>query len=248
MKRSVTLGGITVDLIRKDIKGTYFRVYPDGRVALSVPRDACTASIERAMSGKREWILRKREEFGRCGGKGPSGPAEGIVPFAGKSYRLKIAEGEGHRTVLLHDGVMELRVSPNSSRRERKEVLLSWYDKRLRRAIMPLIDKWEPVLRVHVLSWDIKHMKTLWGSCNYGTRHIRFNLELVKVRVECLEYIVLHEMVHLLERHHGDAFRGYMDRFMPCWRTYSRELNRSHYEGSGCPMTRLEGGGCDLSP
>jgi predicted metal-dependent hydrolase len=120
---------------------------------------------------------------------------------------------------------IDMRVRPGTSPDRRRLLLREWYREQLRELIPPLIDKWEPVLNVRVSSWGIKRMKTKWGSCNATAKRIWLNLELAKKPVECLEYVVVHEMVHLLERHHNDRFIALMDDCLPQWRTYRDELN-----------------------
>ena len=116
---------------------------------------------------------------------------------------------------------------PGTSREEREAVLQRWYRRRLREQIPPLIAKWEPEIGVTVTEWGIKKMKTRWGTCNINARRIWLNLELAKKPVACLEYILVHEMVHLLERHHNERFKQLMDRLMPQWRLHREELNRA---------------------
>ncbi len=106
-------------------------------------------------------------------------------------------------------------------------MLHRWYRQRLREQIPELIAKWEPVICVNVSDWGIKKMKTRWGTCTIAARRIWLNLELAKKPLSCLEFILVHEMVHFLERHHNDRFREYMDRFMPQWRLHRDELNRA---------------------
>ena len=118
-----------------------------------------------------------------------------------------------------------MHVRPGTSPDRRRLLLQEWYRKQLRELIPPLIDKWEPVLGVHVADWGIKRMKTKWGSCNVTAGRIWLNLELAKKPVECLEYVVVHEMAHLLERHHNGRFIAFLDDYLPQWRTYRDELN-----------------------
>ena len=122
---------------------------------------------------------------------------------------------------------LTLYISPNTSRENRERVLLEWYRRELKRHIPALIAKWEPVIGEPVAEWGVKRMKTKWGSCNPEQRRIWLNLELAKKPPECLEYVLVHEMVHLLERHHNNAFRAYMDKFLPQWRSYRQLLNQS---------------------
>jgi len=122
---------------------------------------------------------------------------------------------------------MLLRVRPGVSEEARKAVVAGWYRQTLKAAAQPLIEVWEGRLRVDVQRLFVQQMRTKWGSCNTTARSIRLNTELAKKPRECLEYVVLHELVHLIERRHDERFRRYMDRFMPQWQHYRDELNRA---------------------
>ena len=114
---------------------------------------------------------------------------------------------------------LDLFVRPGTDAEQREAVLLRWYREQLKALIPPLLEKWQPILGVQVADWGIKKMKTKWGSCNPDARRIWLNLELAKKPVQCLEYIVVHELVHLLERHHNERFTALMDRHLPHWRS-----------------------------
>ncbi len=146
----------------------------------------------------------------------------------GRRYRLDVIEHDGPAAVRLRNNTtLELRVRPGTSRAQREAVLHRWYRQRLREQIPQLISKWEPEIGVTVAEWGIKKMKTRWGTCNIDARRIWLNLELAKKPAACLEYILAHEMVHLLERHHNERFQQLMDRLMPQWRLHREELNRA---------------------
>jgi hypothetical protein len=129
------------------------------------------------------------------------------------------------KVVIRNKATLDLFVRTGSDRAKREQVLVAWYRERLKEAIPPLIAKWEPIIGVDVADWGVKRMKTRWGSCTIEARRIWLNLELVKKPPQCMEYIVVHEMVHLLERLHNDRFVAYMDAFMPQWRLRRDELN-----------------------
>lgn len=142
--------------------------------------------------------------------------------------RLNVVEHDGPPAVLMpNNATLEIRVRPGAGRDKREAVLAAWYRRRLYAAIPPLIAKWEPEIGVTVAEYRIKKMKTRWGSCNIDARRIWLNLELAKKPPACLEYVLVHEMVHLLERRHNDRFRRLMDRFLPQWRLHRDELNRA---------------------
>ena len=127
---------------------------------------------------------------------------------------------------------INLYVRANSTKEKREKIMLEWYREELKNLIPSYIEKWEPIMGVKVEDFGVKQMKTKWGSCNIGAKRIWINLELAKKTPRCLEYIVVHEMVHLLERKHNDIFKGYMDKFLPNWRSIKAELNGLIFEGN----------------
>ncbi len=134
----------------------------------------------------------------------------------GRRYRLDIVATEGRQSVALRDAsTLELRLHPDTSAAEREQLLQRWYRRLLRPQVAELIAKWEPILGVEVADWGIKKMKTRWGTCNTEAGRIWINLELAKKSPACLEYIVVHELVHRIERRHNDQFRELMDRHLP---------------------------------
>ncbi len=146
--------------------------------------------------------------------------------FLGRRYLLNVIErDEPSRVVVRHKTIIDLYVPKGTGHLKRQQVLIGWYRKELKALIPPLIGKWEALIGVKIASWGVKKMKTKWGSCNNTDNRIWVNLELAKKPVQCLEYIVVHEMVHLLERHHNDRFIMLMDKFLPNWRLHRDELN-----------------------
>jgi predicted metal-dependent hydrolase len=127
--------------------------------------------------------------------------------------------------VLRSRTTLELWVRAGSDAEARDQVLQRWYRERLRELVPPLLAKWQPALRVHAADWRIRRMKTRWGSCSVGARRIWLNLELAKKPARCLEYLVVHELAHLVERRHGDRFIRLMDTHLPTWRQRRQELN-----------------------
>lgn len=146
--------------------------------------------------------------------------------FLGKRYRLRVHEHDAPARVAVRGiASLDLFVRPGISAKQREAVLLRWYRDQLKALIPPLLEKWQPIIGAQASHWGIKKMKTKWGSCNPTARRIWFNLELAKKPVQCLEYIVVHELVHLLERRHGERFIALMDEFMPNWRVCRGMLN-----------------------
>jgi predicted metal-dependent hydrolase len=148
--------------------------------------------------------------------------------FLGRRYRLRVVEHQRTGTVVIRStSTLELHTRRESDAKARERVLQRWYRQRLRELIPPLLSKWEAILGIRASAWGIKRMKTRWGTCNVAAGRIWLNLELAKKPPSCLEYILVHEIVHLVERHHTDRFRQYMDQFMPQWRMQREELNRA---------------------
>ncbi|MCG6537347.1 MAG: M48 family metallopeptidase, partial [Syntrophales bacterium LBB04] len=149
--------------------------------------------------------------------------------FLGRRYRLHVIEHIGTGKVALRNkAAMDLFVRPGSDAEQREKVLQRWNREQLKALVPPLLEKWQQTVGVELADWGVKKMKTKWGGCNIKDRRIWLNLELAKKPVQCLEYIVVHELVHLLERHHNDRFIAYMDKFMPQWSILRDTLNRSH--------------------
>lgn len=231
VERSVMrIGEFEVEVVRKDIKHLHLRVDAvDGRVRVSAPRRLSDDAVRVAVVPRLGWIRRQQAKFAGQERQSQREMVTGESHYVqGRRYRLEVVEHRGPPAVqLMNGGTVSLRVRPGSDRERRERVLREWYRGLLREEIPVLIAKWEPVLGVTVAEWGIKRMKTRWGSCNTTARRIWLNLELAKKPPACLEYIVVHEMVHLLERRHNDRFRAYMDRFLPGWRLQRDELNRA---------------------
>ena len=226
----IEVSGIPVEIVRKEIKNLHVGVYPpNGRVRVAAPLLLDDEAVRLAVISRLGWIRRKRGEFARQVRQSQREFVTGESHyFEGRRYRLDVVERNAHPTVKLRNNTrLELGVRPNADREAREAVLHGWYRRHLRSQLPPLIAKWEPKLGVNVEDVRIKKMKTLWGSCNIEARRIWLNLELAKKPSSCLVYILVHEMVHLLERHHNDRFRELMDNFIPQWRIYRDELNRA---------------------
>ena len=146
--------------------------------------------------------------------------------FQGRRYRLDVVYHDYHPRVSVGVGDMVLHIRIGSDRQQRELALQEWYRKQLKEQIPDLLAKWEGIIGVRTAAWGVKLMKTRWGTCNIAARRIWLNLELAKKPVGCLEYLIVHELVHLLERLHNDRFKALMDQFLPQWRLYREELNR----------------------
>lgn len=227
---SLSVSGIDVQVVRKPIKNLHLGVYPpDGRVRVSAPLHLSDDNVRLAIISKLGWIRKKQAHFAAQPRQSRREMVSGESHYVfGRRYRLDVVERVGrHEVKVKNNSWLTLFVNPGTTRDNRAKALDDWYRAALKQRIPPLIAKWEPILDVRVAEWRVKRMKTRWGSCNIGARRIWLNLELAKKPPECLQYIVVHEMVHLLERYHNDAFRAHMDRVLPQWRLQRDTLNQA---------------------
>ena len=222
------IDNITVDVVQKNIKNIHLRVYPPaGRVRISAPSRMDLAAIRAFVISKLGWIKKQQT---RLINQAREAQREFINRethyFNGKRYLLKVTEQNAAPKVVLKHSSIELYVRPETDAVKRKSILDEWYRRKLKEIVPALIEKWEKKMNVQVNEFGIKKMKTRWGTCNRQAKRIWLNLELAKKPPECLEYIVVHEMAHLLERKHNDRFTALMTGFIPKWRFYKDELNR----------------------
>lgn len=228
MVRQLQLGGISVDVVFKDIKNVHLSVYPPtGRVRISAPSRMSLDTIRVFAISKLAWIKQQQRKLQAQERETPREYLDRESHYVwGKRYLLKIIEQDATATVELKHSKMLLRVRPGSGEEKKEAVLEEWYREQLKVAIPSLIAKWQPLMGVKVKRFFVQRMKTKWGSCNSGFGSIRLNTELAKKPRECLEYIVVHEMAHLLEPTHNSRFISLMDKFIPKWKFYRDELNR----------------------
>lgn len=229
-KQQMIVSGIDIDVVRKNIKNLHLGVYPPvGRVRVATPLHINDEAVRLFIISRLSWIKRQRAKFENQERQSAREYVTGESHYyQGQRYLLDVREQAGPPAVYLRNNrTIDLRVRPGSTTVERERVLLAWYRRQLKEQIPPLLAKWEAILGVDVAEWRVKHMKTRWGTCTIETRRIWLNLELIKKSTSCLEYIVVHEMVHLLERHHNERFIAYMNRFLPLWQHYREELNQA---------------------
>ena len=222
------LGDIAVDVVRKEIKNVHLSVHPPtGRVSISVPSRMSLETIRVFAIAKLGWIRRQQKKLREQERETPREYLDRESHYLwGKRYLLKVTEFDGPSQVELKHSKMLLRVRPGTGKEKIKSIIEAWYREQLKQAVPPLIAKWEPIMRVKVARFFVQRMKTKWGSCSSVTGGIRLNTELAKKPRECLEYIVVHEMVHLLAPTHNRRFVALMEQFMPKWQFYGEVLNR----------------------
>jgi predicted metal-dependent hydrolase len=227
MITKLKLGEITVDVVQKDIKNVHLSAYPpNGRVRISAPLRMSADTIRVFAISKLGWI---KQQQARLRGQEREPPREYLDREShyvwGKRYLLKVIEDGRAPSVEARHGVLLLRVRPCASEATKEAVVSSWYRELLKAEIPPLIQAWEPRLKVKVRGFYVRRMKTKWGSCNPTAKTIRLNTELAKKPKVCLEYVVVHELTHLIERHHNNRFVSIMDKHLSQWRLYRQELN-----------------------
>jgi predicted metal-dependent hydrolase len=226
----IVVNGLVVDVVRKDIKNLHLAVYPPhGRVRVAAPLLVDDEAVRLAVISRLAWIKRQQSKFEE---QERQSAREYVSReshyYQGNRYLLNVVYHDAPpKVVIRNKTTLDLFVRTGSDTAQRERALLAWYRKQLKQMIPPLIAKWEEIIGVEVADWGVKQMKTKWGTCNIEARRIWLNLELVKKPAHCLEFIIVHEIVHLLERHHNDRFVAHMDKFMPQWRLLRDELNRA---------------------
>lgn len=231
----LTVRGIDIDVIYKDIKNLHVGVYPPlGRVRVAAPERLDDEQVRLAVIQRLPWIKRQREQLKAAPRQTEREMVTGESHYVwGHRRRLKLIERPG-RTHFEVDGERLVLYTPRTTTAVQRRVALDqWHRQQLRVAIPTVVQAWEQKLEVSVPRWTIRRMKTKWGSCNRETRHLWFNAELAKKHPDCLEYIVVHEMMHYFERGHGERFAKLMDKYLPDWRSRREQLN-------GAPLAQEE--------
>ncbi len=228
MGTQINLGDIQVDVVLKDIKNIHLSVYPPtGRVRISAPERMSLDTIRVFAISKLDWIKQQQQKLQAQEREAPREYLDRESHYVwGKRYLLRVIEADEAPSVELSHRHLLLRVRPGADEAKKQAVVEEWYRAQLKEAAPPLIAKWERLLGVTVQRFFVQRMKTKWGSCNPKAGHIRLNTDLSKKPPECLEYIVVHEMVHLLEPTHNARFVALMDHYLPKWQFYRDELNR----------------------
>ena len=227
-KHQIEVKGIKVEVVRKDIKNLHLGVYPpNGRVRVATPLRLDDDAVRMAVITRLGWIRRQQSSFENQQRQSDREMVTGESHYVqGHRYLLDVIEHNGLATIeIKNNTTLELKIRPETEIHRRQMMLQEWYRQRLKVQIPELIAKWEPIIGVKISGWEVRKMKTHWGTCSIETKKIRLNLELAKKSELCLEYILVHEMIHLFERLHDESFKKHMDRFMPQWRMHRDELN-----------------------
>jgi predicted metal-dependent hydrolase len=227
MAGAIRVGEISITVVHKDVKHVHLSVYPpDGHVTLVAPT-ATRLDVARAYAiNKLGWIREQRRKLQSQARETPRRFVERESHYLwGRRYLLVVAHEDAKPSVTLDHKRIMLTVRPGSAEAKRAEVIHAWHKALLHQAIPPLIEQWEAKLGVQVVGYFLQRMKTRWGGCNHRARHIRLNTELVKKPKDLLEYVIVHEMAHLLEPTHSDRFVGILNEHYPSWREARAELN-----------------------
>lgn len=229
MHKWLQVDDVRIDVVLKNIKNIHLSVHPPlGRVRISAPRRMSWETLRAFAISKLEWIRRQQRKVRE---QQRETPREYLEPEShlvwGQRYLLVIEESAAAPSVEVQPqrARLVLRVRPDADAARREAILAAWRREQLRLAVLPLIAHWEPIMGIKVRECSIRRMKTRWGSCTPRTGRIRVNTELAKKPRECLEYLVVHEMAHLLEPTHNARFLALMDHFLPDWRRRKDLLN-----------------------
>jgi hypothetical protein len=224
----ITVGGIEVDVVRKPIKNLHLGVYPpNGRVRVAAPAGVNDEAVRLAVVTRMGWIKRQQAKFGSQPRQTERSYVSGESHFFfGQRYRLNIVEDAPvGRVHIRNSRTLDLCVRSGGDQATRERVFQNWYRQELKARAAPLMAVWAETFGIGLPQWGIKRMKTKWGTCNIEAKRIWLNLELAKKPPQCLEYVIVHELVHFFERNHSDRFVALLDQKLPQWRLIRAELN-----------------------
>ena len=226
--KKIAVADILAEVEWKEIKNLHLTIYPpDARVHVSAPVNMAEESIRLFLITKLPWIKQRVSQILEQNRQSPRTYVSGENHYyKGRRYRLKVINHTAAAKVELQGNeFIVMYVREKSTEARRAEALKEWYRAEFKALLPPLVSKWEEILGVKVNKWDVKQMKTLWGSCNHRTRNIIFNLELIKKPLHCIEYIVVHELLHIKVRLHNEEYTALLNRHFPNWKQLKDELN-----------------------
>lgn len=228
MPLQIQLGEMAVGVVLKEIKNVHLSVHPPtGRVTIAAPAHMSLDTIRVFAITKLGWIRQQQAKLGKQERESPREYLDRESHYVwGKRYLLKVSEADQPPAIELKHSRLLLHVRPGTSQEKCQAIVDEWYREQIRQAAPPMIAQWEPLLGVKMKRFYVQRMKTKWGSCNHEARTIRLNTDLAKKPPECLEYLIVHELVHILEPTHNARFITIMDHHMPKWRSHQQTLNR----------------------
>ena len=222
------LSSVLFEVEYKNVKTLRLTVYPpDGRVRIVAPPGMAFEYIKKFAASKIEWIEKHREKF--LNHSKLTGPLRNhaVVYVWGAAYELELIERRGNPKIVIDGSCMKMYVRPDSTRAKRQEFLDRWYRNILKETAPEIIKKWEALIGVEVKKLYVRKMKSHWGSCNYQKQTLRLNSELVKRKPECLEYVIVHEMLHIIEKGHNRNFYRLLSKYIPAWKLIRKKMNSS---------------------
>jgi len=230
------LGTVEALVVRKPVKNLHLSVLPpNGWVRVTAPESMKDDAIRTLLALRLPWIKKQQVKFACQERQTQRDYLTGESHyFFGKQYRLKLVYKDEVPAVFLKGkNKIVLQVRPGSSVAKRQQVMVDWYRKALHKVVADLMVKWQKKIGVEAKCWGIKQMKTRWGTCNHKQARILINLELAKKPIACIEYVIVHELIHIVEKNHNDNFTALLTGHMPKWKSLKEELNRfilSHEE------------------
>ncbi len=226
----ITVSNIPINITQKTVKHMQLAVYPpQGDVRVTAPCHYTKSNIRLAVVSRLEWIKQQRALFITQARQTQREMVSGETHYLwGQAYELKVTYQQGKHSIQRNGRYLALSIRPNTSVENRERVLSRYYRQQLKARLPALLDTWQTKLGVQAHDWGIKRMKTKWGSCNVTDQRIWLNLELAKKPLSCLEYVLVHELVHLLEASHNHGFTALMDEFLPAWRRLRKTLNAEY--------------------
>ena len=236
--KCIEVGGINIQVEKKQIKNMYIRVMPpEGYVRIAVPENTTDDAIRMFAVSRIAWIKRQKRQFTQQARQTKRHYVSGESYYVwGRRYRLEVVYSSVRNSVAISGNKLVMQVRKESTVDQRENTLNEWYREQLKLAIPPVLKKYERIVGVQVAEWYVKNMRTKWGSCIPERKRIWFNLQLAKKTPHCLEYVIVHEMIHFSERQHSDKFRENMDKFLSGWRTVKEELNRQPLDYMDMPQ------------
>lgn len=226
----ININNFKINIIRKKQKHVYLSVIPNTReIRISVPKRTTDEFIKKLIMSKIKWIQKQQEKIKQKPIQETKKYVSGEIHYyEGKKYILNILFTKKNACIKINEKYINLYIKENSTMEKRQLVLEKWYREELKIKVNELIQKWTKIISVKINNFNIRKMKTRWGSCNIKTKFILINLELIKKKPKCLEYVVVHEIIHLLEKHHNSNFKMLMTTYLPTWKEYKKELNEAN--------------------
>lgn len=226
MVNKIVISDIEIEVIKKNIKNMHLSVLPpDGKVRITAPISIKDDTIQSFATDKIAWIKKQIGKFEKQQRQSKREYVSGESHYVwGRRYRLELRYNYSNKVEIEGDKLI-LTVRKDSTTRQRENAMIEWYREQLKEKLPELTEKWEKVIGIKADTFRVKNMLTKWGTCNIRDKRIWINLQLAKKPINCLEYVIVHELVHLLEKSHNSVFVDYMNKFLPDWRMTKNELN-----------------------